>query len=128
MKRLKLWSSSAKGLAAMRLAPQRPQSGFSPRRSLGTRFLVPQEGQTSCMALSLYPARRLCAMPLPAVLRLPDTIAPMRLRTSLLTLAAATSLPILAFAFLAAFFVIRQESENLSNAARLRNRATLTAV
>src|SRR5262245_55153045 len=52
----------------------------------------------------------------------------MRLKTSLLSLAAATSLPILAFAFLAAFVAIRQENESLANAARLRNRATLAAV
>jgi signal transduction histidine kinase len=52
----------------------------------------------------------------------------MRLRTSLFLLSAATALPILVFALLAAGLVVQRENENLINAAKARNQATMSAV
>ena len=52
----------------------------------------------------------------------------MRLRRSLLILAAATIVPVLGFALLAAALVVRQQNDDLRDVAKTRNRATLTAV
>ena len=52
----------------------------------------------------------------------------MRLRQSLLVLSAATILPVLVFALLAAGLVVRQQSDDLRDVAKMRNRAALTAV
>ena len=52
----------------------------------------------------------------------------MRLLKSLSLLSAATVVPVLGFALLAAGFVVQGENENLVSAAKSRNRATLAAV
>ena len=52
----------------------------------------------------------------------------MRLRNSLLLLAAATAVPLVAFVLLAANVVNRQENDSFINAAKARNRATMSAV
>ena len=52
----------------------------------------------------------------------------MRLRTSLFLLSLATALPLVAFALLAAAFVVQHEYENLVSVANARNRAVLSAV
>jgi signal transduction histidine kinase/ActR/RegA family two-component response regulator len=52
----------------------------------------------------------------------------MRLRGSLFALSAATVLPVLGFALLAAALVVRQQNDDLRDVAQTRNRATLTAV
>ena len=52
----------------------------------------------------------------------------MRLRTSLYLLALATAVPLVAFSLLAANVVVEQENESLINAAKARNRATMSAV
>ena len=52
----------------------------------------------------------------------------MRLRRSLLVLAAATIVPVLGFAVLAATLLVRQQNDDLRDVAKTRNRATLTAV
>ena len=52
----------------------------------------------------------------------------MRLRTSLFLLSLATALPLVAFALLAAAFVVKHENENLVSVAKARNRAVLSAV
>jgi signal transduction histidine kinase/ActR/RegA family two-component response regulator len=52
----------------------------------------------------------------------------MRLRRALFALAAATILPILGIAVLAAALVIQQKNDNLVSVAKTRNRATLAAV
>ena len=54
--------------------------------------------------------------------------AAMRLRTSLFLLSLATALPLVAFALLAAAFVVQHEYENLVSVAKARNRAVLSAV
>lgn len=51
----------------------------------------------------------------------------MRMRSRLLTILAATSVPLLAFAILAVYTFSQREERNLENAALARNRATLTA-
>lgn len=52
----------------------------------------------------------------------------MRLRTSLSFLAVATAVPLVAFALLAANVVVKQENDSRINAAKARNRATMSAV
>jgi len=52
----------------------------------------------------------------------------MRLRTSLLLLSLASALPLIAFALLAAAFVVQHENENLVSVAKARNRAVMSAV
>jgi uncharacterized membrane protein len=52
----------------------------------------------------------------------------MRLLNSLSLLSAATVLPVLGFALLAAGFVVQGENESLVSASKSRNRATLAAV
>src|SRR6186997_2159646 len=58
----------------------------------------------------------------------PFTTTCMRLRTSLYLLALATAVPLVAFALLATNVVVKQENESLVNAAKARNRATMSAV
>ena len=52
----------------------------------------------------------------------------MRLRTSLFLLSLATALPLVAFALLAAAFVVQHENENLLSVAKARNRAIMSAI
>jgi len=52
----------------------------------------------------------------------------MRLRTSLFLMAFGTAVPLIAFALVAANLVVKQENESLLNAAKVRNRAVMSAV